>query len=191
MLPPICLEYEFTRWPILTSASKSAKMNKQTRWQVKNWNWVFRWKCCLTLRLKEILMTLQSFLFLFLTLETQEVAWERKQSCRIAVARDNKARRSWNQCLHWHRYWARSVAMNHSSPNKMRRAAMRRRTWSINYVFKFVTSEYMYRSYFIIWNHYEVCYRKGHLQVQPWEGWRDEEWMDAENRGHSMCLSQL
>lgn len=92
---------------------------------------------------------MEPFLFSFLTLETQEVAWDRKQRWRIAVARDNKARRSWNQCLHWRRHWARSVAKDHSSPNNMRRAEMRRRTCGIKPVV-FIT-EIIFESF--AWEH--------------------------------------
>lgn len=77
-----------------------------------------------------VLMFLVYDLMLF-TLATHEEASDRKKNCRTAVARANKATRRRSQCPPRCRYWARSVATHHTSPNKMRRADMRRSTCRI------------------------------------------------------------
>lgn len=51
-------------------------------------------------RVSSVEAVFKGFVFFPLTLETQEVAWDRKQNCRIAVARDKKAKTSWSQCVH-------------------------------------------------------------------------------------------
>lgn len=122
----------------------------------------------------------------FLALETQELAWDRKQICRMAAVREKRAKTSWSQCLHWCRHWTPSAATDHSSPNKMRRAETKRRTCGMS-TFHQVWILCLKMCILILFFFYRQC----HLQVQSRGGWRDEEWTYEERCSDSLGLNSL